>query len=174
MIHKHDLDEQLIQAISDPFYGGDRDYIRMLLKAGANPNARDDDGATAMMLAAAIGNDERIIDDLASAGADPNLKDNRGYTALIYCTLAQCNYVPSMLALLCAGADVNEQNNEGNTALVAAVEEARSYSGKQILVYMLLESGADPTLRNNENKTVLDIDLAGNDIVRKLIECFIV
>ncbi len=60
--------------------------VKLLLDAGANPNAADKDGNTPLMLAAsgAAGNDERewqTIDCLLRAGADPARRNSEGKTA---------------------------------------------------------------------------------------------
>ena len=55
--------------------------IPLLLKAGANVNARATDGQTALHSAAQKGWN-KVIAVLAESGADLTVKDNRGYTAL--------------------------------------------------------------------------------------------
>ena len=57
--------------------------VAKLLKEGANPNAKDAQGRTALMLASAKGNSE-IIKTLISKGVDVNAKDNADWTLLVH------------------------------------------------------------------------------------------
>ena len=50
---------------------------RTLLRAGADPNTRDNSGRTALLLAVRTG-DRKTTGDLLRAGADPRLRDNGG------------------------------------------------------------------------------------------------
>jgi ankyrin repeat protein len=59
------------------------DVVRMLLDQGAKVNARNHDGATALMLASGMAGDPKM-DVLLSNGADPRAKDKSGKTALSY------------------------------------------------------------------------------------------
>ena len=60
------------------------DYLQTLIKAGANVNAKDNNGSTALIYAtkAKSGNYEGIVSVLLKAGADVNAKDNDGKTAI--------------------------------------------------------------------------------------------
>ena len=51
----------------------------LLVHAGADPNARDVYGWTALHLAAGRGN-KRVAEALMQAGADPSLRDDEGKT----------------------------------------------------------------------------------------------
>ena len=57
--------------------------VAKLLKEVANPNAKDAQGRTALMLASAKGNSE-IIKTLISKGVDVNAKDNADWTLLVH------------------------------------------------------------------------------------------
>ncbi len=50
----------------------------MLLTAGADPNAKENDGATALM---AADDNPLVVEKLLAAGADPSVKDKYGDTA---------------------------------------------------------------------------------------------
>lgn len=58
--------------------------VLALLAAGANPNSRDADGRTPLMVAVSCSNEEviEIVAALVTAGADPEIADERGKTAL--------------------------------------------------------------------------------------------
>lgn len=59
---------------------GDREMATTLLNAGANANAGGEDGVTALLTAAAIGNVDLVM-LLLDAGASPDVRDREGYTA---------------------------------------------------------------------------------------------
>ncbi|XP_061433501.1 KN motif and ankyrin repeat domain-containing protein 1-like [Lethenteron reissneri] len=58
------------------------DMVRALLACSADPNARDDDGSTALMCASEHGHAELVRLLLAQPGCDAALADNDGSTAL--------------------------------------------------------------------------------------------
>jgi ankyrin repeat protein len=60
------------------------EVVFALLKAGANVNAKDGNGATALMDATNGTNAEMMITALLKAGAEAKAKDNTGKTALDY------------------------------------------------------------------------------------------
>jgi CDP-diacylglycerol--serine O-phosphatidyltransferase len=55
--------------------------VELLVARGANPDQRDEQGATALALAAGMGFQE-AVEVLLAAGADPNVRDLSGLTAL--------------------------------------------------------------------------------------------
>ena len=62
---------------------GRPDIAGALIDAGANPNYRGKDGASALTIAAAYGNTGVVRIPLAK-GAELNLQDDHGNTALMY------------------------------------------------------------------------------------------
>lgn len=76
--------------------GGDADIVKLLLNKGANPNAKDKDGCTALMFAAEWGHID-IVKLLLDKGAAPNVKNNDGETALDWATR---NDYPDIVKLL--------------------------------------------------------------------------
>lgn len=64
-------------------YEQNADFIKRLLEAGANVNARNGIGETALIYAVRSGR-VRVIKQLLKAGADVNSRDNEGKTALDY------------------------------------------------------------------------------------------
>merc|ERR1711988_158294 len=62
-------------------FRGDAAELESLVRAGANVNAADYDGRSALMLAACEGH-ETAVRSLLSMGADPHLKDRHGCSAL--------------------------------------------------------------------------------------------
>ncbi|MDX2049572.1 MAG: ankyrin repeat domain-containing protein [Rickettsiaceae bacterium] len=62
--------------------------IKWLLKQGADPNAKDTDGKTAIRYAVEKGNKE-LVEELLKQGADPNAKDKEGKTPIFYVSRGQ-------------------------------------------------------------------------------------
>ena len=122
--------------------------IQALLAAGADVNVHMQDGWTVLM-AASMDSRENVIQALLSAGADPKAQRADGDTALMLA--AENNrHGETIRALLAAGSEVNARNGEGKTALMRAA----AYNSLDV-VRMLLEAGADKSLKDNDNHDAL-------------------
>jgi len=71
---------------------GREDVVEMLLEAGADVNAQDDDGSTALMCAAEHGCISIVKMLLAHPDCDPTLQDNVRSLSLIYCLTDLLSY----------------------------------------------------------------------------------
>ena len=98
-------------------YGSAKD-VGEALKAGADVNAKDQTGATALMYAAADNNNPETIALLLENGADVNYKDDEGITALM--SAASGNNPETVALLLKNGAILNAADDAGMTALMYA------------------------------------------------------
>ena len=95
--------------------------VRKALTAKANPNAKDEDGVTALMAAARRGSVE-IVTLLLESKADVNAREAEdGGTALIYASWKGHTEVVQLL--IKAKARVDFKDKEGNTALDYAVKK---------------------------------------------------
>ncbi len=150
---------------------GEKDHLEMvklLLKYGPEVDACGQDGYTPLMIAAHLGQRGNVR-LLLEAGADASLKNRCGSTALIATIQNNKEEFDIIKQLLDHGTNIDEQNDNGETVLMHAA--LRSHLEKQETITLLLESGADPTIRDNENRTPADIArLKGNEALAKLIE----
>jgi TonB family protein len=123
---------------------GNQDEVAALLSSGAIIDQTDASGWTALMYAAAGDGD---LEPLLKAGANPNHKDPQGHTPLM--AEATGGFMEDVL--LEAGADINAQSKAGLTVLMILAT-----SGDPDLISFAIESGADPTLADSENRTATD------------------
>ena len=102
--------------------GQDR-CVQVLLDAGADINAQDEVGRTALM-EACIAFKRDTISILLERNANVNLFDNNGCTALM--RAAYGGYPSLVEKLLSYGADKDMQDKQGNTALDYVREHCRA------------------------------------------------
>jgi TonB family protein len=121
--------------------------IRSQLEAGADPDARNEQKQTPLIVAAQKGSTD-VARLLLEAGADVDAKDRRGLSALVYA--AGLGHLPLARALLAAGADVNSKSRDDATALMLA-----SQNGHADIVAELLRSGAKANARGREGLNAL-------------------
>ena len=119
--------------------------MRVLLKVGANINAKETwNGQSALMWAATEGH-VPVVHTLIDHGADIRARSNSGATPLLFA--ARKGSMNAVRALLAAGSDVNEKRPDGATPLLTAV-----INGHEDLVDMLLEQGADPNVEGGSTR----------------------
>ena len=133
----------------DFFEDADGDLVRTCLDAGADPNARNEDGDTPLHIAAWNGQTEAIA-ALLDAGADPNARNEDGDTPL---HIAAWNgQTEAIAALLDAGADPNARNEDGDTPLHIA-----AWNGQTEAIAALIDAGADPNARAENGEIPFDL-----------------
>ncbi|XP_069018526.1 ankyrin repeat domain-containing protein 27 isoform X2 [Embiotoca jacksoni] len=120
----------------------------LLIRHGANVNARTNQSATPLHLACQNSH-VQVLSFLLECNAKLNKKDHYGNTPLIHSCLR--GNLETATTLLQSNALVNVANLQGNTALHEAVR-----GGHQALVELLLRGGASPGLRNKRQRTPLD------------------
>ena len=108
-------------------------------------------GETPLMLAA-IGNQLELTNKLIERGAEVNRK---GWTPLHYA--ATKGHTAMMRLLLENNAYIDAESPNGTTPLMMA-----AYYAPPLAVKLLLEEGADPTLRNQAHASALDLALSAD------------
>jgi len=137
--------------LGEAAYENDLAAVQASLAKGADIEARDHDGDTALHLAA-IQAGPAVIAALIAAGADPNALSTDGQTPLFHA--AEHGNLPAVQALLTAGADVNARNKDSHTPLFYAIDQ-----GHRAVVEALLTAGADLAVRDKDGDTPLDLVL---------------
>lgn len=132
---------------------GEAEKTKKLLSQGANANARDEKGATALMLAASKGRDN-IVQILLQAGSDVQAKDKTLGAPVLYWAAESCN-ASILRTLIDAGADVNGRAGNGATALTVAAGMCSTE-----ILDVLIQAGADPLLKDEIGSTPLMQSLA--------------
>jgi len=140
----------------------------VLLRAGADPNAKDESGMTALRQVAWTGkNPVGATKRLIAAKADVNIVADDNWTPLIQVMYADPGVaVPVAQLLLQAGADAGIVNNEGNSALMLAAER-----GMPVLIPALVKGGADINARGSDGTALgLAAEKGETAVVKALLE----
>ncbi|WP_456290488.1 ankyrin repeat domain-containing protein [Paenibacillus sp. AK002] len=141
---KKDMDRQLIESAEQ----GNTEQVRQLLQSGANIDATDDQGRTAVM-AATYRNHVDTVDALIQAGADINIRDHQLNNVFLY---AGAEGMLDILRLaIDADADVTLTNRFGGTALIPASDRGHV----EIVRELLTRTSVDVNHINNLNWTAL-------------------
>ncbi|MBQ6773099.1 MAG: ankyrin repeat domain-containing protein [Synergistaceae bacterium] len=160
--------------------------VKLLLERKVNANIQDNKSNTALMIAAGK-NYQDIALLLIQYGADINIKNNNGNTALDvamkrmkgseavkmmlrkkFFALCKSGSPDKIRQAIEAGISVNLRSTLGNTALMYA-----ACSNSPEVVNILLDSGADPRIKNSEGAYAIDFakknqKLAGTEALRRL------
>ena len=153
---------------------GNGPLVKILLDAGADPDAKDNKDNTSLMYAIREGSAEiaqilinadaevnaidlllavdkgltEVVQFLIKANVNPNAMTNRGTTALMIA--ATKDDIDTVKILLDAGADPNATTNRGSTALMAA-----AVKGSTRIARRLIKAGANLDAKDNNGNTAL-------------------
>ncbi|MEU1894680.1 ankyrin repeat domain-containing protein [Streptomyces pristinaespiralis] len=140
MTNQPAANESAAAELFEAFCDSDDDAVVRLLRAGTDPETTDEDGRTALYLAA-TGNEAGIVRLLLAAGADPDRACGPEDGDLPLCGAAVWGHTEAVRALLAAGATPDRRELLGFTPMIWAVGQGRTET-----VEALLEYGADPDL----------------------------
>ena len=135
-------------ALMKASFKGHRDIVQLLCERGADVNAKDKDGYTALHLAVQSGN-IALVELLLKQGA--NMEATAGKfckTALIEAAFDGWDFIA--VILLQTGASVSAVDSRGSTALAYA-----TYYEHEGMAKILLDSGADLESRDVDGETPL-------------------
>jgi uncharacterized protein len=135
---------------------GDAELVRLLLRRGANVNARTSCGRTPVRLSANRGHDETTA-LLLQAGAEINHGRTDDEALLAW---AAAGYPSLVGALLDQGAAVDARDDRGRTPLIWTIAAGREIAEEHRQSHrqaarLLLERGADVNARNKYGLTAL-------------------
>jgi hypothetical protein len=142
---------------------GDVTEVKRLLKRGVDVNARQEQGATALLLAVSNGHRD-VVELLVEAGVDVDAQDGMGRSAIGFASATGQTEIVKLL--IGAGADVNARDARGRTALMLA-----SAQGTAEIVRMLIDAGADIGARDNvgTNAYMVAVYFGHEEIAKMLI-----
>lgn len=144
-----DVQDQGFTPLLEAARRGYSEMAQELIEDGANVNAKDPYGVTALMFSLIAGSTEVAL-RLIEKGAEVNSRDSDGRTALIEALTSENEIPPEIVELLVRrGADVNVKLAGGLTPLMIAV------SGDSRLVRLLVEAGAGVKAKDDNGVSVL-------------------
>jgi len=157
------LDAQLIDAA----HKKNEQLVEQLLAKGADVNAKDKHGATALITAARSGYD-KICKSLITHKADVNALDKYDSTALM--DAARWGHKTTCALLIDHGAIVDARSKNGSTALLDACPNGQL---SKEMIELLVASGADVNAHKNDGLTALMIAACNgrNEICEFLVAC---
>lgn len=137
---------------------GSAETVSLLINHGANVNAVDAGGESALMFAAWEADPAcHLVQLLCTAGADVHLADDDGETALMK---AAASLGPNTVQKLFDwGSNVNVQDNIGQTALHHSLLHDSSWPSASGIacVSLLIQLGADPNIQDGTGLNALHL-----------------
>jgi len=142
-------------------WAGDLEGISALIDAGADVDAKDDAGSTALVLAASFRDYDDVVELLLASGADANVTDSTGRTPLMAAVSVSKK---TTNILLYNGADVMPRSESGATAFLHCAMGHLEGQDRIDVAELLLSKGADINDALDVGTTALMIAVARNDL----------
>lgn len=150
--------EKLNKALLEATKDNDLEELKALLKKGADVNAQDKDGWTALLIAIFLGHQE-IAKRLVLAKA----KDAKNFCGTALILAIKEDYLEIAKLLAEKGADV--QGKDGRTALMSAIS-----GGHQEIAEILIQTGANVNAQDKDGWTALmEANLKNHQKVVKIL-----
>jgi len=134
-------------------YGGNRDAMRALVKAGANPNALERDRYDIVTIAAVANDLPTLQVALEIGGKAGNVTSRYDGTALI--AASHLGHVEVVRELIRAGAPLDHVNNLGWTALIESIVLGDGGPQHTATLKALVDAGANVNLPDRSGATPL-------------------
>ena len=134
-------------------YGRHRDAMRALVKAGADPNALEQDRYDIVTIAAVANDVPTLKLALELGGSAKNITSRYDGTALI--AAAHLGHVEVVRTLIAAGAPLDHVNNLGWTALIESIVLGDGGPRHTETLKALVEAGANVNLADRQGQTPL-------------------
>ncbi len=147
-----DVDARYAAGTTPIMWASDMACIQRLITAGADLEARADNGRTVLVNFADLANEEAVL-TLIDAGGNVNAADHDGKTALMFAV--QHGLVDGVRTLLAVGADPNARDQDGHTPLMLIVSQGGDSAQLAQIAEALLANGADVTAADSNGWTVL-------------------
>ncbi len=125
--------------------------IKVLVDAGVDVNAKNDDGFTALQDSLIYHENKDVFNALIETGADINVNwFGEGGNTLIHYAVWKKHHT-AIKVLVDAGVDINAKNDNGFTAL----QHSLAYHENKDVFNALIETGADVNVRDNDGHSIL-------------------
>jgi hypothetical protein len=159
------VNAELIKAVKRGVLRAPVSYVQSILDKGADVNARDEDGNTALIIAVSFGGRD-VVEMLLRRGADANARNKSGETALMAAASTYLYNLTIVKMLLDRGADINARAEDGVTALMLAVRNNRIDT-----VESLVARGVDVSAKDDNGDTALSsAEEGGNPLIIDLLK----
>ena len=144
-----------------PYHACSAQTVRTIINHGADLNAVNNQGQTALWFACVDGQDSfaRILLD---SGADPNIKDKDGESCLHAAIYGHCS-TETIQEIIAHGAHVNARNKDGATPLLLASSAAQVGA-----VWLLMKAKSDPNAANADGDTCLHAAIAADCSIKTI------